>query len=258
MGLENHKIEWGRAVEAACSRRLQELKDGAMIKNRSESRDLGALGQTGPSVLEAHRENLLIGICVAAAVALVIGFVNAYLNLEIGRARTIVFLTSLAAFTVVPFVIRRTHSIELGAGLLVLGAIGPIFVPAYYQGGLQSPYLIWFVVIPVLAPLFLGLRFALFSGLVGVSCYTAFYVLEATGNLPAAPLEGANFSSFFNLVLAATFGTVVGIATDRSARRAKLDLDVLRADLMRKAVDLEDSEARKSAILDASLSGIVS
>ena len=216
------------------------------------------MGQSAPPVLGAHRESLLIGICVAAAIALVIGFVNAYVNLEIGRARTFVFLTSLAAFTVAPFVIRRTHSIELGAGLLVLGAIGPIFVPAYYQGGLQSPYLIWFVVIPVLAPLFLGLRFALFSGLVGVTCYTAFYVLQVTGNLPAAPLEGADFSSFFNLVLAATFGTVVGIATDRSARRANLGLEVLRADLMRKAVDLEDSEARKSAILDASLSGIVS
>ena len=229
-----------------------------MIKNRSESRNSGASGQTGPLVLEAHRESLLIGICVAAAIALVIGFVNAYVNLEIGSARTAVFLTSLAAFTATPFVIRRTHSIELGASLLVLGSIGPIFVPAYYQGGLQSPYLIWFVVIPILAPLFLGLRFAVFSGLVGVTCYTVFYVLQLTGNLPAAPLEGANFSSFFNLVLAATFGTVVGIATDRSARRANLGLEVLRADLMRKAVDLEDSEARKSAILDASLSGIVS
>ena len=245
-------------MEAACPRGRQELEDGAMIKNRSESRDSGALGQIAPPVLGTHRESLLIGICVAAAIALVIGFVNAYLNLEVGRARTLVFLTSLAAFTIAPFVIRRTHSIELGAGLLVLGAIGPIFVPAYYQGGLQSPYLIWFVVIPVLAPLFLGLRFALFSGLVGVTCYTVFYALQVTGNLPAAPLEGANFSSFFNLVLAATFGTVVGIATDRSARRANLGLEVLRADLMRKAVDLEDSEARKSAILDASLSGIVS
>ena len=204
----------GKGSGAACPRGRQELEDGAMIKNRSGSRNLGASGQIAPPVLGAHRENLLIGICVAAAIALVIGFVNAYLNLEIGRARTIVFLTSLAAFTIAPFVIRRTHSIELGAGLLVLGAIGPIFVPAYYQGGLQSPYLIWFVVIPLLAPLFLGLRFALFSGLVGVSCYTAFYALQVTGNLPAAPLEGANFSSFFNLVLAATFGTVVGIATD--------------------------------------------
>ncbi|MGY8803261.1 MAG: hypothetical protein ACKVK6_03390, partial [bacterium] len=97
-----------------------------------------------------RRENLLIAICVAAAIVLLIGFVNAYLNLDIGRVQTIVFLTSLAVFSLTPFIIRRTRSIELGAGLLVLASIGPTFMQAYYQGGLQSPYLVWFVVLPVM------------------------------------------------------------------------------------------------------------
>ena len=258
MRREKLKIESGKAAGAACSSSPQRIADGAMVKHRSESRDPGVAGQTGLRVLEVRRENLLIAICVAAAIVLLIGCVNAYLNLDIGRVQTIVYLTSLAVFSLTPFIIRRTRSIELGAGLLVLASIGPTFMQAYYQGGLQSPYLVWFVVLPVMAPLFLGLRLAVFSGLVAVTCYTAFYALELTGNLPAAPLEGADFSSFINLVLAASFGTFVGVVTVRSARRATLDLEVLRTDLMRKAVDLEDSETRKSAILDASLSGIVS
>ena len=231
-----------------------------MFTNRSETQNQNpdVLGRTRLLLLNSRRENLVIGICVMAGIALVIGFVNAYLHLDINLAQTIVFWTSLTVFAFTPFIVRRTHSVELGAGLIVLASIGPIFVPAYYQGGLQSPYLVWFVVIPVLAPMFLGLRLAVFSGLVAVTCYTTFYALQLAGKLPATPLEGAGFSSFFNLVLATSFGTFVGVATVRSTRRVTLDLEVLHADLTRKAVDLEDSETRKSAILDASLSGIVS
>ena len=58
---------------------------------KSESREEGAFGKVPEHprpVLLAHRERLLIGISTAAAIALVIGGVNAYFNHELGIART--------------------------------------------------------------------------------------------------------------------------------------------------------------------------
>jgi len=229
-----------------------------MLKSKLGTLDSDKRGGSGSNFLLGHQENLLIGICATAAVALALGFLYADLKFEIGIPQIIAFWTSLTLFIVTPFIIRRTHSIELGAGLLVLASVGPVFVPAYYQGGLQSPYLIWFVVLPTLTPFFLGLRFAVFSGLVSITCYAAFYGLEVTGNLPAARLADTSFLSFFNFVLASLLGMVVGSATEYLTRRAKMDMKSLSTDLMGKADALAESEARKSAILDASLSGIVS
>ncbi len=213
---------------------------------------------TGPArIFSVNEARLLKGLSFGAFLALVLGGLVGSLTMDIHTGEYAAFAFSLICFGVAPWVITRTESPAAGAMILLVGALGPIFVPAYYQEGIRSPYLIWFVVIPMLAPLFLGARFAVVALSVGLAGFTLLYLRQWFDPGLSSEVVPA-FFFYFNLVLAATFGTAVGVATRRSNLRIRNDLEILEQEIEAKVVDVQEVTALRAAVLETSQSGIIS
>lgn len=228
------------------------VRGGVSIGDSSRS-------ETEPArIFSLNELKLLKGLSFAAFLALLLGGFVGSVTMDIEAGEYAAFAFSLVCFGATPWLINRTHSPALGALVLLLGAFGPVFVPAYYQEGIRSPYLLWFVVIPMLAPLFLGVRFALISLVVGVAGFTLLYLRPWMDPLGAIGETVPAFFFYFNLVLAAFFGTLVGVATRQSNLRIRRDLEGVEREIQRKIEDVQEMAALRAAVLESSQSGIVS
>jgi len=208
-------------------------------------------------IFSLNDSKLLTGLSFGAFIALILGGIVGSLTMDVEPGEYVAFAFSLVCFGAAPWVIARTGSPAAGATVLLVGALGPVFVPAYYQEGIRSPYLLWFVVVPMLAPLFLGVRFAVLSLVIGIIGFTVLYLRQWID--PGVPGETVPaFFFYFNLVLAAVFGTAVGVATRRSNLRIRRDLEDLEREIETKISDVEEMSALRTAVLDTSQSGIIS
>ncbi len=213
---------------------------------------------TGPGrIFSLNESRLLRGLSLGAFLALVLGGLVGSLTMDLEAGEYAAFAFSLICFGAAPWVITRTGSPATGAIVLLIGALGPVFVPAYYQEGIRSPYLLWFVVIPMLAPLFLGARFAVVALAVGLAGFTVLYLRQWFDPGLSGKAVPA-FFFYFNLVLAASFGTAVGIATRRSNLRIRRDLETLEQEIGAKVADVQKLTALRAAVLEPSQSGILS
>ncbi len=213
----------------------------------------------GPAEIFAFNEAKLVsGLGWAAAAALLVGFAVGNISIRVHPIETVAFMVALVCFLATPGVVRLTGKVPYGAMLLLFGAMGPIFVPAWFQEGIRSPYLLWFVVIPMLAPLYLGIRFSLVAMSIGLVGFSVLYLrsFDIADSAMGTPVPA--FFYVFNLALASIFGALVGIATRRSNIRIRRDLDSLEEELRGKAAALEESSVRRKAILDSSRVAIVS
>ena len=224
----------------------------------AEPRIQSAENLTKPArIFSLNESKLLTGLSVGAFLALILGGIVGSLTMDVEPGEYAAFAFSLVCFGTAPWVIARTRSPAAGAMVLLIGALGPIFVPAYYQEGIRSPYLLWFVVIPMLAPLFLGVRFAVISLVIGLMGFTVLYLRQWLDPGVSGETVPA-FFFYFNLVLAAIFGTAVGVATRRSNIRIRRDLEGLEREIETKIADVQEMNALRTAVLDSSQSGIVS
>ena len=217
-----------------------------------------AMSGTPAGILAFNHARLLGIISVGAFLAVIVGCVVSYLTLPVHIPVYAAFGVALVCFGAVPFVVRKTGSTSEGALLLLLGSVGPIFVPAYYQDGIRSPHLIGFAVIVMLVPIFLGVRFALITVGVGIAGFTLLYAAQVFAPGAEAMTVTPPFFSYFNLLLASVFATAVGIATKTSSDRGRRDLEFLGSEFEKKAEMLVESSARQTAILNSSLAGIIS
>ena len=208
-------------------------------------------------ILELNAGRLLHFLSVGALAALIVAGIVGHLSRTLDLAMYVTWATSIVCFATAPWVHRRTDSVAWGAFVLLAGAAGPIFVPAFLLEGIRSPFLIWFAIVPMLAPIFFGVRIALISTAIGILGFTFLYVAELL--LPSAETisTAPAFFSYFNLLLASIFGIATGVATRSANERSRRDFDALAEEFERKADLLEETSARQSAILDSSLSAIV-
>ena len=99
-------------------------------------------------------------IAITATVSLCAGYVYTSLRTDVELVLMLAFWGGLAGFILSSLVVYLTGSARLGAGLLVITGIGITFAPAYYEGGIRSPYAVWFMVVPLVGGLMLGSRIA--------------------------------------------------------------------------------------------------
>lgn len=179
-------------------------------------------------------------IAITATVSLCAGYVYTSLRTDVELVLMLAFWGGLAGFIFSSLVVYLTGSARLGAGLLVITGIGITFAPAYYEGGIRSPYAVWFMVVPLVGGLMLGSRIAYLGGAAGLVATLALALLD-----PRLPLAGSNTQTTammaLNMALAIIFCTALGAIVSRLIRRSSYELTEARNKEIEKNEALEKS-----------------
>jgi PAS domain S-box-containing protein len=191
-----------------------------------------------------------------ATLSLCVGYSYSSYRTEIDLVRQLTFLGGLASFVLSSVVVRLTQSAKSGAGILVIAGIGITLVPAYYDGGVSSPYAVWFLIVPLVGGLMLGSRIAYLAGSAGVVAILGLGVFAA--RLPA-PAEGLVSTAMLtlNLVLAIVFSSAVGAIVSRLMTRSSRDLMNSRNAEIERNIALKESNERFKGSLDLATDAIV-
>ena len=218
------------------------LASSATMTPESRSKSRWFTQPLGGVFSDADQRRVLDVVSLTAACALILEFVYILVaGKPVGGVMQAAFWIGLAGFLAAPVVSRAANSIAPGALLILLSMGGLIVVPAYYQGGASAIFTIWFVLIPLLAGLLLGHRFAILLGIVGISAMTTLFALETTGHLPKDAPGMDTLPTWLNLVAVIGFSAAVGAAAAvtfaASARRLRA---ATRADASKaRAVDTD-------------------
>ena len=163
---------------------------------------------------DADQRRVLDIVSLTAAGALILEFVYILIaDKPVGGVLQAAFWIGLGGFLAAPLVSRAAHSTAPGALIVLLAMGGLIVVPAYYQGGASAIFTIWFVLIPLLAGLLLGQRFAILLGAVGIAAMTTLFALETNGMLPKGAPGMDALPTWLNLVAVIGFSAAVGAAS---------------------------------------------
>ncbi|MCH2172084.1 PAS domain S-box protein [Myxococcota bacterium] len=204
----------------------------------------------------AHRRLLsVLSGWAAGALFLTTAFAGLTGTLETPLA--IAGTAAFIAFASVPVLVNRFDALGAATIVLLVTGIAIVLVPAYYQGGLNSIYILWFIVIPLLSGLMLGPKVALASGILGAIAMTVLYTLASVGELPKTDKDPDELFSWLNIVLGIGFSSATGFVASRSLSTSSKKL--LEATLSEKAQSeaVEESSAHQRAIVDAALDAII-
>lgn len=167
---------------------------------------------------------LLAAITVFAVVTLSIAMAYASLYIELSPYRAGSFWIASGLFLFAPLVTRLSGSVDTGLAIALLAAMSAIVMPAYYQGGLNSVYLVWLIVIPMVATLYLRAWLGVFASIAGAAIFAIFFLLERQVELPAHEPDKENALVLFNLVLALVFMTSMSLLASRALARRETAL----------------------------------
>ena len=169
--------------------------------------------------VERTRVMLLGAITIFALVSLSGAMVYATLFIDLAPYRALSFCIAAALFLGAPLVTRVSGSVDAGLCIALLAAMSAIVPPAYYQGGLNSVLLVWLVVIPMVATLYLRVSLGIFASLCGALIFAGFFWLEGRTELPPHVPEKENALVLFNLVLALLFITSMSLLASQALKR---------------------------------------
>jgi len=151
--------------------------------------------------------------------------------------RWIGFVVALAGFSSAPVLVRRTGRVATGALALLCTGVALIVISASYGEGVEVIFVVWFLMVPLLAGLFVGPRAAWVFGLLGVAFTTAMYLVSHVSGTPEPVYGLGSFLVWLNLTLAigfsATVGAVASKALDDSRKRVQEDAERLGESLER-------------------------
>ena len=182
---------------------------------------------------ERVRLMLLAAITLFALFSLSGGMVYARLYVDLSPYRAGFFWLASGLFLAAPVVTRISGSVDAGLVIALLAGMSAIVLPAYYQG-LNSVLMVWLVVIPMVATLYLRASLGTLSSVLGALVFAGFFFVEERVGLPShAP--GKETLVLFNLVLALLF------MTGMSVMRRALDR---REDALRSALRVAEESAR--------------
>jgi signal transduction histidine kinase/CheY-like chemotaxis protein len=167
-------------------------------------------------------------LLVLITLAPVVGVALDKMSTPVHPAMLVIFAFGFA-FT--PFILRWTGSPNAaGAWLMIVGLLATL-LPAYFQQGLRSILVIWFLLSPVVASFFLGSRWSIVIAGISALCLTSLWLLES---LPAAfppgffREEDPGFR-WLNLMLGLVLISVLALFWEISAERAQRERDRLEA-----------------------------
>jgi len=173
------------------------------------------------------QRRFIVVVSLTAAAALLIGFIYASIQSDVDLVRKIAFVFGLVAFLSASLVIRLTQSVQWAAAILVVAGIWITLIPAYYEGGVESPYSMWFLVVPLLSGLMLGSRIAYLAGTIGVLAITSLGVFATSLPEPQGGPESTAMQTL-NLVLGIIFCSAMGAIVSRLMARSSQELTVSR------------------------------
>jgi signal transduction histidine kinase/CheY-like chemotaxis protein len=157
---------------------------------------------------------------------------------------------------IVPLVALRVTASLAFAGHMMAATSGLVIAAcAWLEGGLDSPGIVWFPIVPVMAVLLAGRRAGLAWALAMVAILTAFYLLESNGVHPPRFLDGPPLL-FLRFSLAAA-GTVLVLVLGAIFESLKADaLASLRAanEELARARDRAQAAARAKSDFLAAMS----
>ncbi|HIL81307.1 MAG TPA: PAS domain S-box protein [Myxococcales bacterium] len=162
-------------------------------------------------------------IAYSATVSLCVGYFYSATQVDLDLTRRVAFGFGLAGFLAAAILTRLTGSAQWGAAILVVVGIGITLLPAYYEGGLRSPYAVWFLVVPVLGGLLLGPRIAYLAGSAGIA---AMLLLALVSEDLPQPESGQDNTAMLalNMVLAIALCTAIGSIVSRMMTRSAFEL----------------------------------
>ena len=179
-------------------------------------------------------------VAITATVSLCFGYVYTSLRTEIELVLMLAFYGGLAGFMLSSVVVYWTRSARLGALMLIITGVGLTFPPAYYEGGIRSPYALWFIVIPLVGGLMLGSRIAYVGGAFGLVATLALALFDH--RLPTAAPDTQTIPMMaLNMALAIIFCTALGAIVSRLIRRSSQELTEARNKEIQKNQALEQS-----------------
>lgn len=148
-------------------------------------------------------------VAYSAALSLCVGYFYSTTQVDLDLTRRVAFGFGLVGFLTSVVVTRISGSAQWGAAILVVVGMGIILIPAYYEGGIRSPYAVWFLVVPVLGGLLLGPRIAYLAGSVGIAAMLLLALFAEDLPRPGSAQDNTPMLAL-NLVLAISFCTVIG------------------------------------------------
>ena len=200
---------------------------------------------------EAQQRRLIDVIAGAAVASVLVAFPYSLLILGAGEwPRWAGFVIGLVGFAAAPVWTRRTGSVTSGALAILLTGIVLIAIPASYGGGAEVVFAIWFLMVPLLAGLFLGPPMALLSGGLGVALVSAFYLMARAGEAPEAAYGLGSFMVWLNMTLEIDFSSTVGALAARALLASSARLQI-------QAEELRESLDRSRASFEAAFDGIL-
>ncbi|MEE2662537.1 MAG: ATP-binding protein [Myxococcota bacterium] len=185
-------------------------------------------GESLDGIFRPEVQRLFIHVVsLAAAAALLVGFAYSSIRSDVDLVRQIAFVIGVVAFLLSSLIVRLTQSAQWAAAILVVTGMGLTLIPAYYEGGVGSPYSLWFLVIPLLGGLMLGPRIAYLAGTTGVIAIAG---LSFFADILPEPQGGPESTAMqtLNLVLAVVFCSAMGAIVSRLMTRSSLELTAAR------------------------------
>ena len=208
-------------------------------------------------IFEAATQRRFVTIVAyCAAVSLCLGYAYSATQVELDFARKMAFVFGLCGFLLAAGVIRVTESAQWGAAILVVVGMGITLVPAYYEGGVRSPYGVWFLIVPLLGGLLLGARIAFVAGAGGIAAMLMLGMLSDFLPTPEGKQDNVAMLTL-NLVLAIGLCTAIAAIVSRLMRRSSMDLTASRNAEIEKNIALVQSNERFEASVDLSTHAIV-
>ena len=193
---------------------------------------------------------------VVAAAAVCVGYGFLIIASELDVLRNIAFILSFAGFAGAFLVSRLSGNVRSGALLLTVTGLAITLLPSFLDGGLHSPYVIWFVFVPLIAGLLIGPRLAAITGLVGLLAVIFMTVLVDL--LPTG--SGMTHSTelmALNLVLAIMFCIFMGWFLAVTLERYRQQVGDALAAMQEKNAALIESNGRFASSLRLSKDAIV-
>jgi len=196
---------------------------------------------------------LLVAITVFAVVSLAVAMTYASLYIELSPYRAGSFWIGTGLFLAAPLVTRLSASVDAGLAVALLAAMSAIVMPAYYQGGLNSVFLVWLVVIPMVATLYLRAWLGAIASVAGALIFAGFFLVHTYYELPPHEPEKENALVLFNLVLALAFMTSISMLARHALRRREQALEVaaIEAEASAQVIRERDEQLERAQRLES-------
>ena len=195
-------------------------------------------------------------ISVVAAVSVCIGYSYSAFHTELDAVRNVAFVLSLIGFLAAAAAVRIGDSVGWGARILVVTGLGITLIPAYYDGGVRSPYVVWFVVIPLIVGLLLGPRIAYVSGVVGAVAMLGLGMFNSMLPEPEGQVHSMTLLTM-NLTLAIVFCSFMGWLVSITMRRSSAELRTARNAEITKNIALVETNQRFQGSVNVSADAII-